>query len=147
MIVAMESLIPDRRTGSSENKSAHPLHHGEIYPAACPPRPSQRAVEPAVGLGRHQENKIDHQPDPALAQEEENPGVTCPATTPGSAGNAPPPLSPTPNPIFGSIESFFANALSSSDPTRAASHASAFFPALDARAAFSKNGNPSAWRR
>jgi hypothetical protein len=149
MIVAMESLIPDRHAGSSENKSAPPFPHTEKHPAACPTslsRPSRPAVEPAVGLGRHEGHNLDHQPDPALAQEEE-PGLNDPEPTPGSAGDAPLPLSPTPNPVFDSIESFFANPLSSLEATRAASHTSAFFPALDPRAAFSKSGNPFAGGR
>src|SRR5271156_3129798 len=60
MIVAIESLIPDRRARSAENKSAPALPPAEIYPAAW--------------LGRQQENAIDPQPDPALAQEEDEPG-------------------------------------------------------------------------
>jgi hypothetical protein len=139
MIVAMESLIPDRHAGSSENKSAPPFPHPEKHPAACPPCP-------AAGLCRHEGHNLDHQPDPALAQEED-PGLNDPEPTPGSAGDAPQPLSPTPNPFFDSIESFFANPLSSLEATRAASHTSAFFPALDPRAAFSKSGNPFAGGR
>jgi len=53
MIVAIESLIPDRRAGSSEKKSAPPLPQPDIYTAACPPRL-------AVGLRRQQEKK--HRP-------------------------------------------------------------------------------------
>ena len=70
MIVAMESLIPDRRAGSSEKKSAPPPTHPEIYAA--------RLAWRAVG------KTTDPQPDPALAQEEDEPGLAEPEPTPGS---------------------------------------------------------------
>ncbi len=73
MIVAMQSLIPDRRAGSSENKSAPPPTHPDIYAAAW--------------LGGQQGKTIDPQPGPAFAEEEDEPGLAEP--TPGSAGDAP----------------------------------------------------------
>jgi hypothetical protein len=54
MIVAIESLIPDRRAGSSEKKSAPPLPQVDIYPAAW--------------LPRQQEKNVDPQPDPHLRE-------------------------------------------------------------------------------
>jgi hypothetical protein len=95
MIVAIEGIIPDRRAASSEKKSAPPLPPAQIYPSACPPRPSRRAAEPAVGLGRQQEKTIEPEPDPALAQEDDS-GLAEPETTPNSAQDAPPPPGATP---------------------------------------------------
>jgi len=124
MIVAIESLIPDRRAGSSEKKSAPPLPQVDIYPA--------------VGLRRQQENNLDPEPDPALAQEQEEPGLAEPDTTPGSAEDAPPPPAMPPSPI-------------PSSPIRdlgeSASHTPAFFATPDTRAPFSIKRNPFARRR
>ena len=47
MIAAIEGLIPDRRAGSAENKSAPPLPPAEFYPSACPPL----SVAPSAGEG------------------------------------------------------------------------------------------------
>jgi hypothetical protein len=121
MIVAMQSLIPDRRASSSEKKSAPPPSHPEIYPAAW--------------LGKQQGKTIDPQPDPALAQEEDEPGLAEPE--PGSAGDAPPPPGTTPSPIFDLSESAFANRLSPSEATPAAPPAPAFVSAPDTRVPFS----------
>ena len=121
MIVAIESLIPDRRAGSSEKKSAAPLPHAEIYPAAW--------------LGRQQEKNIAPQPDPALAQEEEEAGLTEPP--PGWAEDAPAPPAMPPNSVYDLSESAFANPFSSSETTPSASHVPAFFAAPDTRVPFS----------
>jgi hypothetical protein len=86
MIVAMESLIPDRRAGSSENKSAPPPTHPGIYAAAW--------------LREQQGKTIDPQPDPALAQEEDEPGLAEPEPTPGPAGDTPPPPRHNPQPYL-----------------------------------------------
>ncbi|MGB8535548.1 MAG: hypothetical protein WCD57_03975, partial [Acidobacteriaceae bacterium] len=134
MIVAIESLIPDRRAASSEKKSTPPLPHAEIYPAACPTRP-------AVGLGRQQEKTIDPEPDPALAQEEDDSGLAEPETTPNSAQDAPPPPgtppNPIPSPIFDRSESAFANRFGPSQTTSWAPDA--FDSAPGTRAPFSLN--------
>jgi hypothetical protein len=123
MIVAMQSLIPDRRAGSSEKKSAPPPSHPEIYPAAW--------------LGKQQGKTIDPQPGPALAEEEDEPSLAEPETTPGSAGDAPPPPGTTPSPIFDPSESAFANRFSSSETTPSAPPAPAFVSAPDTRVPFS----------
>jgi hypothetical protein len=123
MIVAIESLIPDRRAGSSEKKPAAPLPHAEIYPAAW--------------LGRRQEKNIDLQPDPALAQEEEEAGLTEPQPTPGWAEDAPTPPAMPPGPVYDLSESASTNPFSASETTPSASHVPAFSAAPDTRVPFS----------
>jgi hypothetical protein len=130
MIVAIEGLIPDRRANSSEKKAAPPLPHADIYPAAW--------------LGKQQGKTIDPPSDPALAQEQDEPGLAEPEPTPSSAGDAPPPPGTTPSPIFDPSESAFANRFSSSG-TSWAPHA--FDPAPDTRVPFSIKKNPFARRR
>jgi hypothetical protein len=127
MIVAIESLIPDRRVGSSEKKSAPPLPQVDIYPAAW--------------RRRQQEKNVDSQPDPALAQDEDEPGLTEPETPLHSVGNPPPP----PNPIFNPSESAFASRFSSSETTSTPPHAPSFVP--DTRTPFSIKRNPFGPRR
>jgi hypothetical protein len=63
------SPIPDRHAGSSEKKSA-------------PPRSPNRLSIPPLGWRRRQEKNIDPKPDPGLAQEEDEPGLTELETTP-----------------------------------------------------------------
>jgi hypothetical protein len=139
MIVAIQNLIPDRRTGSSEKKSAPPPSHPDIYRAAW--------------LRRQQEKTIDPSPDPALAKEEDEPacpgvpwGIAEPETTPGSAGDAPPPAMPL-GPAFDPSESAFVNHFHSSETTPGAPHASAFVSAPDTRRPFYIKKNPFARRR
>jgi hypothetical protein len=131
MIVAIEGLIPDRRAGSAENKSAPPLPRAEIYPAAWP--------------GRQQEENIDAQPDPAHAEEE--PGLAQPETTPNSMGDAPPPPPMPPSPAHDLTESVIANSFSSSETTPSTSHVPAFFAAPDTRVPFSIKKNRFGLRR
>jgi hypothetical protein len=131
MIVAIEGLIPDRRAGSAENKSAPPLPRAEIYPAAWP--------------GRQQEENIDAQPDPALAEEE--PGLAQPETTPNSMGDAPPPPPMPPSPAYDLSESVVANSFSSSETTPSTSHVPAFVAAPDTRVPFSIKKNRFGLRR
>src|SRR5882757_5407157 len=131
MIVAIESLIPDRRAGASDNKSTPPPTQADIYPAACPPRP-------AVGLSRQQEKTTGPEPDPAPAQEQEEPGLAEPDPTPGSAEDTPPAPAMPPSPIpAGPIR----------DLGESASHTPAFFATPDTRAPFSIKRNPFARRR
>jgi hypothetical protein len=122
MIVAIEGLIPDRRARSSENKSAPPLPQADIYPAACPPRASRTAV----GLGQQQEKSINHQPDSALAQEDE-PGLAKPGLTSNVAEQAPPPSGPA----FDPSESAIATLLRASETTVSAQYVPAFMSAPD----------------
>jgi hypothetical protein len=131
MIVAIEGLIPDRRAGSAENKSAPPLPRAEIYPAAWP--------------GRQQEENIDAQPDPALAEEEL--GSAEPETTPNSMGDAPPPPPMPPSPAHDLTESVIANSFSSSETTPSTSHVPAFVAAPDTRVPFSIKKNRFGLRR
>ena len=131
MIVAIEGLIPDRRAGSVEKNSAPPLPEVNIYPAAW--------------LGRQQEKSTDPQPDPAVAQGEEEPGLTEPETPFPSAGDPPPPPAPTPNPIQNPSVSAFASRFSSSETTSTPPHAPSFVP--DTRVPFSIKRNPFGPRR
>jgi hypothetical protein len=128
MIVAIEGLIPDRRAGSSGNKSAPPPSQPDIYPAAW--------------LRRQQQGKtIDPQPGPALVDEEEDEaGLAEPEPSPGSAVDAPPPPD-TPSATFDCSESEFANWSSSSEPTSSAPHAPGLVSALDTRVPFSIKKN------
>jgi hypothetical protein len=128
MIVAIEGLIPDRRAGSSEKKSAPPPTHPGIYAAAW--------------LREQQGKTVDPQPGPALAQEEDEPGLAEPEPTPGSAADAPPPPGITSAPS----ESGFANRFSPSETTPSAPHALVFV-APDTRVPFSIKKNPFARRR
>jgi hypothetical protein len=143
MIVAIEGLIPDRRAGSSDKKPVQPSSQAEIDPAACPPCPSRRAVEPAVGLGWQQGQTMDIPPEPALAQEEDEPGLAEPQTTPGSAGDVP----SHPVTAVDPGESAFANRFSSSETTSSTSHIPASFPPPDTRRPFSIKKNSFAQHR
>jgi hypothetical protein len=85
MIVAIESLIPDRRAGSSRKQSAPPPAHPEFYASACPPRP-------AVGRRPQQDTTIDPQPTPAQQEDqaEDSPAAPEPKHAPASVAEAPP---------------------------------------------------------
>ena len=110
MIVAMQNFIPDRPAVSSEKKSPPaPIHH-QIYAAACPPRPSRPAVEPAVGLNK----------------EEDSPAVpACPGepwkpeSASSSADEAPPNPSPSPSAFANPVSYFEAPPMASYIPGRA----------------------------
>jgi hypothetical protein len=119
MIVAIEGLIPDRRAGASDNKST--------------PQPAQADIYPAAWLRRQQEQNLDPEPDPALVQEQEEPGLAEPDTTPGSAEDAAPTPAMPPSPIR--------------DLSESASHTPASFATPDTRAPFSIKRNPFARRR
>jgi hypothetical protein len=127
MIVAMQGLIPDRRAGSSEKKSAPPPTRPQFYAAAW------RAEQQGKTLD----------PQPGLAQEEDEPGLAEPESTPGSAGDAPPP----PGITFDPSESAFANRFSSSQTTPSAPHAPVFVSAPDTRGPLSIKKNPFAQHR
>ena len=105
MIVAIQGLIPDRLARSSEKISAPPPTHPEIYAAAWRREQQEKTTGP--------------QPGPALAQEQDEPGVAEPEHEPGSAGHAPPPPGPTLHPS----ESAFANRFSPSETTPSEPHA------------------------
>ena len=132
MIVAIEGLIPNRRAGSSENKSAPPLPQADIYPAAW--------------LGRQQEKAGDPQPDPALAQEEDELRPAEPQPTPAAAADAPPPPAMPLGPAYDRSESAFASLFHPSETTPLAPQAPAFLSAPDTRRPFSIRKNPFARR-
>jgi hypothetical protein len=121
MIVAIEGLIPDRRAGSAEKKSAPLPSHPEIYGTA----------------GRREQQGKTIDPDTALAQEEDEPAIAEPETTSGSA----------PNPIFDPAESAFANRFTSPETLPSAPHAPMFVSAPDTRVPFSINKNSFARHR
>ena len=123
MIVAIQGLIPDRLARSSEKISAPPPPHPEIYAAAWRREQQEKTTGP--------------QPGPALAQEQDEPGVAEPEHEPGSAGHAPPPPGPTLHPS----ESAFANRLSPSETTPSEPHA-VFAFAPDTRVPFSIKKSP-----
>jgi hypothetical protein len=124
MIVAIEGLIPDRRAGSKDNKSAPPPSQPDIYPAAW--------------LRRQQGETIDPQPGPALVEEEDQTNLAEAEPAPGSAEDTPPPPD-TPSAIFDPRG--FANRPNSSQPTPSAPHAP------DTRVPFSIRKDPFARRR
>ena len=123
MIVAIEGLIPDRRAGSSDKKSA--------------PTPSQPDIYPAAWLRKQQGKTIDPQPRPARVEEEDEAGLVEPEPAPGSAEDAP----PSSGPIFDRRESTFANGFHSSETTPSAP------PAPNARVPFPIQKYPFARRR
>jgi hypothetical protein len=134
MIVAIEGLIPDRRAGSEEKKSTPPLPKPDIYEAEW--------------LREQQGKTIDPQPDPALAQEQDELGPDEPETTPAAAADAPPPPPVMPlGPAYDRSESVFANLFHPSETTPRAPQAPAFVSAPDTRSPFSIRKNPFARRR
>ena len=132
MIVAIEGLIPDRRSVPAQNKSAPPPVNSQIYRAAW--------------LREQPGETIDPQPGPAVAQEEgepARPGVAWkPEPTPGSAGDAPPP----PGPAFDPSESPFANRIKPVATTPSSPHARVPASAPDQRIPSSIETNRSTWR-
>jgi hypothetical protein len=131
MIVAMQGLIPDRRAGSSEKKSAPPPTRPQFYAAAW------RAEQQGKTLD----------PQPGLAQEEDEPGLAESEPTPGSAGDAPPSPGITPSPIYDPSESAFANCFSSSQTMPSAPQAPALVSAPGTRGPLSLKKNPFAQHR
>jgi hypothetical protein len=145
MIVAIEGLIPDRRSVSAQNKSAPPPVHPQIDTAACPPRPSRRAVEPAVGLREQQGKTTVSQPSPDLIRDEDGPNVPDPP--PGAAADAPLDLGPAANLTFDSSEPIFAgHPVSSSEMTPSSPYARVPDFAPDNRAPSSIEKKPFTWR-
>jgi hypothetical protein len=137
MIVAIEGLIPDRKAVPVQNKSAPPPVTSQIYTAAW--------------LRKQQGETIDPQPDPAIAQEQDEParpGVPWkPEPTPGSAAEAPPLPGIPPSPIFAPSESAFANRFSPLEATPSSPPAHAFVSAPDPGAPFSIKKNLFGRRR
>ncbi len=87
MIVAIQGLIPDRRAGASQKKSA-------------PPSPEPNFYQAAWRREKEGEN-IDSEPPSSRAQEEDEPNLTGPESIPestlGSAGASAPQPYPQPN--------------------------------------------------
>jgi hypothetical protein len=128
MIVAIESLIPDRRAASSQKATAPPLPQADIYQAEW--------------LREQQAKTIDPQPDPARAREKQDPGLTEPELTPTPV--APPrPIGPAFNPS----ESVFASLFHPSETMPWAPKDPAFVSPPDTRSPFSIRKNPFARRR
>jgi hypothetical protein len=131
MIVAIEGLIPDRRAGSSEKKSAQP-----------PPRPNTYR---ASWLPERQGETTDPHPSPDLVPDEE------PAPDPAAAADAPsdpgPTLSPAPTPTVDPSESIPVQPLSPSETTPSSPYARVPDSAPDLRAPFSIQNNRFGRRR
>ena len=130
MIVAMQNFIPDRPAVASERKSPPAPTHHQIYAAACPPRLSRHAAEPAVGLNQEED-------PPAVPACPASPGVPRSAPwkpAPSSAAEAPP------NP--GASQSAFANPFSSSQAPPTAPHVPVCGSVPDLRLGFSIMKNP-----
>jgi hypothetical protein len=127
MIIAIEGLIPDRRSVSAQSKSGPPPVHPQIDAAACPPRPSQPAGEPTAGLREHQGK------------------TTVPDPPPGAAADAPFDLGPAVGLTFNSSEPISAaHRVSPADMTPSLPHARV--PASDKRPPTSIEKKPCTWR-
>jgi hypothetical protein len=137
MIVAIEGLIPDRRSVPAQNKSAPPPVNSQIYRAAW--------------LREQPGETIDPQPGPAIVREEDEPASPGapwkPEPTPGSAGNAPPPSGVASSPTSDPSESAFANRLSPSEATQSSPYARVPGSAPDIRIPFSIKKNLFGRRR
>jgi len=81
----MQQQLPEQEADLSRG-AVEELRRLELLP--------QPDIYTAAWLRRRQEKNIEPQPDPALAEEEDEPGLTEPETTPDSAQDAPPPLAP-----------------------------------------------------
>jgi hypothetical protein len=126
MIVAIEGLIPDRRAGSSEKKSASPL--------AVPQFDTDAWL-------REQHRKTTG-PDPV--RDEDGPGVPDPP--PGAVADAPASPGPTSGPDFVPSESIFARPVSPAETALSAPHAPVSASAPVNRVPSSMGKNPSTWR-
>jgi hypothetical protein len=122
MIVAIEGMIPDRRTVSSEKKSAPPPT-GQIYAAAW--------------LRNRQGETPVPQPSPDLDEV----GSAVSEPPPDAAADAPSAFGPAPDRALDS-----SHALSPSGTTPSSPHARVPDSAPDNRVPFSVKKNPSTWR-
>jgi hypothetical protein len=125
MIVAIEGLIPDRRAGSSEKKSASA--------PVVPP------IDTAAWL-REQQGKTG--PDPVRDED----GLGVPDPPPGAAAHPPACPGPTPGPDFDSSEFIFARSFSPAEMTASAPHAPVSASAPDTRVPSSIEKKPDTWR-
>jgi hypothetical protein len=131
MIVAIEGLIPDRRSVSAQNKSAPPPVHPQI--------------DTAVGLREQQGKTTVPQPSPDLLRDEDGPSV--PDTPPGAAADTPSDLGPAANLTFDSSEPIIAvHPVSSPEMTPSSPHARVPDFAPDNRAPSSIEKKPFTWR-
>jgi hypothetical protein len=126
MIVAIEGLIPDRRAGSSEKKTASPQ------------------IDTAAWLREQQGKTTGPQPSPDLVPDEDGLGVPDPP--PGEAADAPPDPGPTPGPDFDLSEFILARPFSPAETTPSAPHAPVSSSAPDTRVPLSTEKIPSTWR-
>jgi hypothetical protein len=130
MIVAIEGLIPDRRSVSAQNKSAAPPVHPQIDTAWL----------------REQQGKTTvPQPSADLLRDEDGPSV--PEPPPGAAADAPLDLGSAANLTFDSSERIVAvHSVSSSEMTPSSPYARVRDLAPDNTAPFSIEKKPSTWR-
>jgi hypothetical protein len=130
MIVAIEGLIPDRRAGSSEKKSA--------LPSAVP------QIDTATWLRQQQAKNTVPQPGPDLVRDGDGPGVPDPP--PGEAADAPAHPGPTPGPDFDSSEFNFARSFCPAGTTPSPLNAPVSASAPDSRVPPSTEKKPDTWR-
>jgi hypothetical protein len=125
MIVAIEGLIPDRRTASAPNKS---------------PQPASPQIDTAAWLREQQGKTTVSQPSPDLVRDEDGTGVPDPP--PGEAAD------PTahPGPDFDSSEFILARSFSPAETTPLAPHAPLSASAPDNRVPSSMEKKPDTWR-
>jgi hypothetical protein len=131
MIIAIEGLIPDRRTVSAKNESAPPQ------------------IDTAAWLREQQGKSTGPQPNPDLDEDgPARPGVPwgVPAPPPGAAADAPSDLGPAPDRTLDSSDPIFAHPFSPSGTTPSSPHARVPHSAADNRVPSSREKNPSTWR-
>jgi hypothetical protein len=131
MIVAIEGLIPDRRSVSAQNKSA--------------PTPVHPQIDTAARLREQQGKTTVPQPSADLLPDEDGPSVPEPA--PGAAADAPSDLGPAANLTLDSSEPIVAvDSVSSSEMTPSSPYARVPDFAPDNRAPSSIEKKPCTWR-
>jgi hypothetical protein len=131
MIVAIEGLIPDRRSVSAQNKSAPPPVHPQIDTAAW--------------LREQQGKTTVPQPNADLLRDEDGPSV--PEPPPGAAADAPSDLGPAANLTLDSSEPIVAvHSVSSSEMTPSSPYARVRDLAPDNTAPSSIEKKPCTWR-
>ncbi|MGB8537719.1 MAG: hypothetical protein WCD57_14960 [Acidobacteriaceae bacterium] len=122
MIVAIEGLIPDRRAAASDKKSAPPRPPVDIYQSAW--------------LRERKGETIDPQPDPTLAQEEDDPRPAEPEAAPPAPADPPPAPDRPIGPAYDRSQSVFAHLFHPAEGASSAPPAPPFGSAPDTRVPF-----------
>jgi hypothetical protein len=124
MIVAIQGLIPGRRTVSAQSESAPPQ------------------IVTAAWLREQQGKTTVPQPSPDLDQD----GRIVPDPPPGAAADAPSDLGPAPDRTLDSSDPIFVHPSSPSGTTPSSPHARMPDSAADNRVPSSREKNPFTWR-